>query len=161
MCTLVGVNRGCGMDRLNQWLGLIANIGVIAGVLFVGWEIQQNTEQMRAEIAHSIMSSLRDAGEPLTESGNAQMYVKGLAGLDNLSEAERFQFNAISVNFFRVFEEAYLHHAAGRLEDSYWQSISGQLERVLRVPGIRDNWKDMGDNFNPAFRAWGNALLEE
>lgn len=149
------------MDRLNQWLTLIANLGVIAGVLFIGWEIQQNTEQIRAEVAHGVMASLREAGTPLTELSNADMYARGARGLDELTDAERFQFNAISTGFFRVFEEAFLHHKAGRLEDAYWQSISGQLRMVLKIPGIRENWRESQGSFNPEFRRWGDNLIAE
>ena len=51
---------GADVERLNKWLSLISNIGVIAGVLFVGFEIQQNTNQMQAEVAQGIMSALRE-----------------------------------------------------------------------------------------------------
>jgi hypothetical protein len=153
--------RGSIVDKLNQWLALIGNIGVIAGVLFVGWEIQQNTEQMQAEIAHGVMASLRDAMEPLTEGSNADMYMRGLPGLENLSDAEKFQFNSISARFFRVFEEAYLHYHLGRLEEGYWQSITGQLQMVLRIPGIRENWYQTGDNYNDDFKQWGDSLITE
>ncbi len=149
------------MDRLNQWLTLIANLGVIAGVLFIGWEIQQNTEQIRAEIAHGIMASLREAGQPLTELSNAEMYARGAPDLDQLTDAEKFQFNAISAGFFRVFEEAFLHHKEGRLEDAYWQSISGQLRMVLKNPGIRENWRQTQGSYNPEFRRWGDNLIDE
>ncbi len=149
------------MDKVNQWLSLIANLGVIAGVLFVGWEIQQNTEQMRAEIAHEIMSSLREAGQPLTELSTADIYARGVADPDTLSDAEKYQFNAITAAFFRVFEEAFLHYREGRLEEAYWQSISGQLERVLRTPGIRQNWQQTQGSYNPAFREWGDSLIRD
>ena len=36
------------MDRGNQWLTLIANLGVIAGLIFLGFEIRQNTNIAKA-----------------------------------------------------------------------------------------------------------------
>lgn len=40
-------------DKLNGWLVLAANVGVIVGLLLLVYEIRQNTELMRGEI-HSI-----------------------------------------------------------------------------------------------------------
>ena len=37
------------MDRLNQWLSLIANLGVLVGLVFVALEIQQNTKATQFE----------------------------------------------------------------------------------------------------------------
>ena len=31
------------MDRLNQWLTLAANVGVLLGIIFVAVEVRQNT----------------------------------------------------------------------------------------------------------------------
>ena len=41
------------LDKLNVWLSLIANLGVIAGLVFVGLEIRQNTTAMEREIRTS------------------------------------------------------------------------------------------------------------
>jgi hypothetical protein len=42
------------MKKLNQWLTLLANIGVIAGIVFLGVEIRQNTEMIRSQTRDSI-----------------------------------------------------------------------------------------------------------
>ena len=34
------------MEKLNQWMTLVANVGVVAGIVFLAFEISQNTEQM-------------------------------------------------------------------------------------------------------------------
>lgn len=38
-------------DRINQWLTLGANIGVLTGLFLLVFEIRQNTELMRAQIS--------------------------------------------------------------------------------------------------------------
>ncbi len=37
-------------DKINRWLTLGANIGVLAGIIFLALEIQQNSELMRVQI---------------------------------------------------------------------------------------------------------------
>ena len=36
------------MERINQWLTLVANLAVIAGILFLAYEIEQNTDAVRS-----------------------------------------------------------------------------------------------------------------
>ncbi len=50
------------MDRkkLNWWFTLLANLGVLGGLVFVGLEIRQNTSQLRADASHSITASVNE-----------------------------------------------------------------------------------------------------
>ena len=48
------------IDKLNNWLTLLTNIGVLAGILFLGFELNQNTASLRVE-------SYRNQSEGLTE----------------------------------------------------------------------------------------------
>jgi len=36
------------VERVNQWLALIGNIGVIAGIFFLAYEIQANIDAVRS-----------------------------------------------------------------------------------------------------------------
>jgi hypothetical protein len=36
------------MDKLNKWLMLVANIGVIVGIAFLAVEVNQNNRLLRA-----------------------------------------------------------------------------------------------------------------
>ena len=113
--------------------GVVAAIGVIATLLYLTRQIRQNTVQIRTQVAHGVMTALRSQADSTRNSAEiAEMYYRGLGGLDRLSDAEQFHFNSINVGFYRVFEEAYLHHKVGRLEDAYWNSLSGQLRNVFR-----------------------------
>ena len=40
-------------DRLNRWLTLIANVGVLVGLLLLVFEIRQNTDVMQAQMAQA------------------------------------------------------------------------------------------------------------
>ncbi|NKC01278.1 MAG: hypothetical protein GKR90_22655 [Pseudomonadales bacterium] len=151
------------MDRLNGWLSLIANIGVIAGVLFVGFEIQQNTDQMQAEVAQGIMSSLREQSNPVRESIEiSEMYYNVVFGGQKPSDPERYQVTRILPGYFRVYEEAYLHHQQGRLEDAYWNALAEQFGLALSMPVIIQYWEEESSvgGFNPNFVIFGNSLIQ-
>ena len=63
------------MDRLNQWLTLLANIGVIVGIVFLAFEIQQNTEMMKAQTRDSMAAKQMQIAEwVLTSEFEAGLY---------------------------------------------------------------------------------------
>ncbi len=47
-------------ERINHWLTLLANFGVIAGVVFLAFEIQQNNELLVQESRYSMLQNQKD-----------------------------------------------------------------------------------------------------
>ena len=150
---------GAWGELLGGISGTVAAFGVILTLLYLARQIHQNTDHVRAQVAHGLMTALRDQGIPVRESKEtSEMYYRALAGLEDLTDSERWRFESINTGFFRVVEEVYLHHEAGRLEDPYWDSLCGQLKNVLGVPGIREDWERTGNNYNPEFREFAARL---
>jgi hypothetical protein len=80
-------------ESLNWWLTLLANLGVLGGLVFVGFEIRQNTAQLRAEGSRSLTEAVNSLNAGVySDSGLADIVLRGkrdLAGLDAI-ERERF-----------------------------------------------------------------------
>jgi len=91
------------VDRLNQWLVLVANLGVVAGIVFLGFEIQQNSEainaqtyQSRAEAAQEWSSMVADSEHfaPLLAELGAGLFPRDPATLAELSPEDRIRLTA-------------------------------------------------------------------
>jgi hypothetical protein len=54
------MDTGMNVDRLNRWLGLFANFGVLAGILFLAFELNQNTVATRLEAASNFNASFSE-----------------------------------------------------------------------------------------------------
>jgi hypothetical protein len=48
-------------DRLNDWLALLANIAVVAGIVFLRFELRQNNTLLRADASYVLLDN-RTAG---------------------------------------------------------------------------------------------------
>jgi hypothetical protein len=48
------------MEKSNHWFALLANIGVVAGVVFLAFEIQQNNELLVQESRYSMLENQKD-----------------------------------------------------------------------------------------------------
>jgi hypothetical protein len=45
------------MERLNQWLGLVANFGVVIGIVFLAYEMRLNTNAMLSGTAAQMVNN--------------------------------------------------------------------------------------------------------
>jgi hypothetical protein len=81
-------------QRLNNWLAVLTNLTVIAGVFFLAYEIHQNTIQLRSQASYNLLQNRTlnaqlflsndellyswmraRSGEALTEADNARMVI--------------------------------------------------------------------------------------
>ena len=69
-------------DKTNRWLTLVANIGVLIGLIVLIFELSQNTEMMRAQM-HSDAMSIRTANR--FAEANSGEYARILAKLEDAS----------------------------------------------------------------------------
>ena len=85
--------------RLNSWLALIANLGVIGGLIFLGLEIKQNTTQLRAEAGYSINEALSELNSAVyADAQLADILKRGHQSLSSLDSTEISQFFAFQFN---------------------------------------------------------------
>ena len=92
-------------DKLNWWLTLLANLGVLGGLVFVGFEIRQNTSQLRAEGAYSVASSVNEINAGIySDPELADIVLRGERDLDALDEIERMRFDLYQFSRLNVGE---------------------------------------------------------
>ena len=75
---------------LGQTIQILANVGVLAGILFLAFELRQNTMATRSAAASSIEASFSEA--ELFIAGNAEfaeLLTKGRAGEEGLKKGFR------------------------------------------------------------------------
>ena len=87
------------MDGLNKWLTLGANIGVVAGIIFLGIELQQNNELLVQDSRYSMLQNQKDWGmySSSTEEISSLLFLNASGHeLTELDEVRRF--NILTVN---------------------------------------------------------------
>jgi len=89
------------LSKLNPWFTLMANFGVVGGLIFLGYEVQQNTTQLRAESSYSINEALSMMNSAIyNDPVLADILERGEKDLFSLTDTERRQFN--SYQFDRI-----------------------------------------------------------
>jgi hypothetical protein len=108
-------------DRINIWLTLTANIGVIVSLLFLAYEINQSTKATIAAASQGLTDqSLTYFQVQLDSDIVSEAVYKQRQGIE-LSGDESHQLDLLQHLNFRVFENAFLQYKRGFYEEREWE----------------------------------------
>jgi hypothetical protein len=119
---------------LGQAIGILANLGVIAGIVFLAYEMQQNTAEIRASTLHGMTSMGSDyLIETSLDPEFNRLTRKAGEEPENLDEFELRQIRRIQRSQWQRYQAAYRHWERGSLSDNEWETYR---RFICTQPGI-------------------------
>jgi hypothetical protein len=144
---------------LGQAVTILANVGVIAGIVFLAVELRQNNHMMRAQtrndIAQSVVSLLRDISDTeLLEIAN-----KATEGLNQLTRIESNKLLYGYLAQFRTWENIYYQFRMGLFDEDEFLAERGVWEQTMQAPISIAVWCTSREFMAPVFRRELDSLL--
>jgi len=141
------------MDKLNQWLGLVANIGVLIGVFVVVYELRQNTSVSAAQAAFEV-NALVDASyrARAQDPRLARLVEDGHNSPDALEDLERLQFYAWLRADINATETVWFYYKNGQIAEEDFGGFRNAICSRLTTPGGKLYWKEEALFFAEGFR---------
>jgi len=137
-------------DRLNRWLTLGANIGVLGGLIFLVVEIRHSNDLARASAYRSRGSEIQEAFQAVAlDSELSQIVLKfNQQGIDGLTDHERIRYTFWQYAAQLRMQNQFNDYQMGFLdEDLYQSALHTAAERY-------DLWMELGINIeDPKFKA--------
>ena len=109
-------------DRLNRWLALGANIGVLVGLLLVLLQMNQNEELLRVQITNEFFESYIAADTTFAGENLPAIWQKSVEEPENLSIAEMRAMEAQTFSPLSRWVSLYRLAEAGIVDNSFWKS---------------------------------------
>ena len=126
-------------DKLNKWLSLIANFGVLVGLIFLIVEIQQSNSIANREATSEIASMGSDLNAKVIENPDFALLRSMLRNSDpDLSPSEEEQavsWTLMQVNYWSLVGNSYENGLVS--EDSYTRQHAAALRMIRRYPGMK------------------------
>jgi len=146
-------------DKLNRWLTLGANIGVLAGLLLLVAELNQNHEMMRSQTRHEMAMGIVDLLQtPAANEQLADLMYRAEAGED-LTPVERYQFNMRSNALLRYWEDAHYQYRVGLYDEvEFSKQREAWRAAMLRSAGMRSYWCEVRTLYSPEYMAEMDAM---
>ena len=133
---------------LGQIISIFANLGVIAGIIFLAIEIRQNNELLRAAARESQVESRAGSLERWAENHELMELRLRANNGEQLTTAEgwrvAFDFSSIMTRL----EHDYELYQRGRIE---YVPVQGWASIFERWPYMRSLWRDRRGNYSPTF----------
>jgi len=146
---------------LGRTVGILANAGVLLGILLLVYELHQNRQMMQSQVRNSISETLvnvlvNQAGDPdLTE-----IYLKSENG-EELTPNEARRLYTSWVATFRYWENVNFQYRNGLYDEGEYSAQREAWREILTEPGVRDMWCQRRHRQSPEFGAEIETLLGE
>ena len=152
-------------EKINNSLSLFANVGVIVGIVFLAFEIQQNTEMMKSQTRDAMTGKLMDYAVSIgSDIGLADMYARGNSGRElDLASGEIAAYTILTqANFRDVGKMNIINIGLDLFDSDEFTPRLQQWERLLMnsESGYRRIWPNIRDSFSPDFKELIDSLTE-
>ena len=117
--------------KLNDWLQIVAAIGVIGGLLLVAYELRQNTEHAISESVRVLYAEYRTIIKSEYESDIAELLVKSIEQPKNLTDAEILKVSAYLTALIGFYDQHHSLYELGVLEYDGLQDLEGEVDFIL------------------------------
>lgn len=146
--------------ELGQAITILANLGVIAGIVFLGYELRQNTLMIRAQITQS-RAELAVTEQVATYNSDylPSIQVKVQRG-QQLTDEEMFRFRTFIRGFLRNQDNAYWQFRSDLLESNTPDSIRLGVSEVIGSNALgRSIWEEQRALYTSEFVDFVDQIL--
>jgi len=143
-------------EKLNRWLTLIANLAVVAGIVFLAMEIRQNNSMAALEQQSSVNARVN----ALIDMVLADPTLIDLMRKDTstLNESEAARLRLMGTRLLLGFEDSFQDARAGRTEEaSALRTQRAVYNRPILNYGAPFAWPSFKAQADPAFVEWFEA----
>lgn len=141
--------------ELGQAITILANIGVLAGIVFLAIELQQNNQLLRAEVVNTSLQVRMNITElEMTNPALVEVFVKNDSG-EPLTPEETRVMNASWTRMILAWQRDYLLFEEGILGREWLENNLPTMRRGAEVVGshtLRDVWARQAATVSPEFR---------
>ena len=147
-------------DKLNKWLTLTANIGVVIGLILLLIELRQNTEMMRAQITHSRSETAQSENQAVFNSDHMPAVISKVRSEAELTDVEliRYEFYFRAVN--RNQDNVLWQHREGFLGENVPDSVRAVVIAVIASNSTgRQIWERTKSAYSPEYVEFADSVL--
>ena len=105
-------------DRLNRWLTLGANIGVLVGIILLIVELDQNRQAVQAQTRSNLSQGIVDYMSVVAGDGELASLRRRIDLGEEATEDEQYQYSLITRALVRYWENVHYQYRKGLYDES-------------------------------------------
>ena len=149
-------------NRLNKWLSLGANFGVLIGIILLVVELDQNRDMLRAQTRNDISRQLADFLGRLSSNPELASLVRRAEAGEELSTDEEFQHLIHMAGNLRLWENIHYQYRQGLFDEAEFQAERETWRFLItKNQRFKAHWCGDAQSFSSEFVAEINQLMPE
>jgi len=148
------------LQEISALVQIGANVAVLASVLFLAVQARLGIQMLKDAAQRNHMDKAQSVSRMIAENPQlAELWARGSKlGTAKLNDAERVQFVNFLTYVLRIWEELFLQHRRGLIDDEMWQANARIVRDTKPMPGARDCWAIRRHLFTEAFQQFFESL---
>jgi hypothetical protein len=151
--------------KLSDWASLaevVSAIAVVISILYLGYQIRENTNEVRASSRQQLISRAHSSVFALATNPELSEIVTKVSEGSSLTPTELTQYGYLVRGVIYDVQEAYLLYLEGRLDEDYWTTRANIVLAYLDPEPARNVYlrdRSLGA-YEPAFEEWMDQALQ-
>jgi len=125
---------------LGQTVQIIANVGVIAGIIFLAIELRQNNEQLKLQSYQAWVAANLELNNTAAVDDLSEILIVGNANSADLDRGNAIEYALWNYSFFQLIQATDYLYQTGSLDPALWDSEINRAAVHLGLPGVRQWW---------------------
>ena len=129
------------IGKLNHWLTLLANVGVIAGIVFLAVEIRTATTAGQSASILELSNASREGLLAIASDPDlARVRLKGDQDPSSLEGEDALRYFVYYRQLWLSFQNAWQQWELGVVGDDVWMGYNSALCGIMAASGPRQDW---------------------
>ena len=124
------------LDSLNKWLMFAANVGVVAGIVFLAFEVHQNNEFLEAQTTYNHMLARTAHADMILTNADIPSIIVKLKSGEALTEEEQYSYRYYVDHTFTSWEWDFNESLSGRLS----LPVEALKAKLTNEPALIKDW---------------------
>ena len=139
-----------------------AAFGVIGSLIFVGFQVRQNSRGLRQAAIQSQTAAYTDMiSSYASTSETAEIMWQGMQDPNGLTGASRMRYDIFMNNMFRSTQNVFWQREQGVFDKDLFFGLTKAAVNMMAFKGPRTVWALRRDQYTPAFQAFMDQMIAE
>ena len=141
---------------------ILGAVMVLATLIYLSIQIRNNTKEVKSENVHRVTDSFNQLNLLVASDERlAELWHRGMANYDDLSDTEQASFGFMQLAAFRIYDSLYYQIQRGTGDEQLWNAELETIRWLFSGPGFRAWWWQQQFGFSPDFQKFIDEIACE
>lgn len=149
------------LDSAAKTSEVVGAIAVIVGLLFVGFEVRENTVAQQFSATQTLVSEYNAAISSINDREFVCIFIRAGNDFRSLSQSDKIRYSILMQPIFRTFEQLHYSDLKGTIDENVYSGFQQQFAAMMQLPGNQQYWAARRDWFGSVFQEFTDRIISD